>query len=86
MTRQKTNRFWLVALAFLLVLCSAFTAGQNTAYAESGATYSGVLDDLQKDGSFDESFYPVVAADYSLKMIQIAESVNGELFLGISFP
>ena len=86
MTRQKTNKFWLVALAFLLVLCSAFTAGQNTAYAESEITYSGVLDDLKKDGSFDESFYPAITDDYSLKMIQIAESVNGELFLYVYQP
>ena len=86
MTRRKTNRFWLVALAFLLVLCSAFTTGQNTAYAESEITYSGVLDDLKKDGSFDESFYPAITDDYSLKMIQIAESVNGELFLYVYQP
>ena len=89
MTRQKTNKFWLVALAFLLVLCSAFTAGQSigiTYAAESEITYSGVLDDLKKDGSFDESFYPAITDDYSLKMIQIAESVKGELFLYVYQP
>ena len=86
MTRQKINGFLLAALAFLLVLCSVFTAGQSTAYAESGVTYSGVLDDLKKDGSFDESFYPVSADDYSLKLIQIAESADGELFLYVYQP
>ncbi len=84
MTRRKTNGFLLVAMAFLLVICAAVTAVRNipvTYAAESNIVYSGVLDDLKKDGSFDESFYPVVADDYSLKIIQIAESVNGELFL-----
>lgn len=86
MTRRKSNHFLLAALAFLLAFCSVLPMGQNTAYAESGVTYSGVLDDLQKDGSFDESHYPVIADDYSLKMIQIAESVNGELFLYVYQP
>ena len=58
----------LAALAFLLAFCSLLPMGQ-TAYAESG--YSGVLDDLQKDDSFDESHYPAVADDYSLKLIQM---------------
>ena len=71
----------LAALAFLLAFCTVFTAVQSIAYAESGVTYSSVLDDLKKDGSFDESHYPAVADDYSLKLIQIAESVDGELFL-----
>ena len=70
MTRRKTNNFLLAALAFLLAFCTVFTAVQNTAYAESG--YSGVLDDLQKDDSFDESHYPAIEDDYSLKIIQIA--------------
>ena len=89
MTRRKTNGFLLAALAFLLVFCSAFTAGQSigvTYAAESKITYSGVLDDLQKDGSFDESFYPVSEGDYSLKLIQIAESADGELFLYVYQP
>lgn len=84
MTRRKSNRFLLAALAFLLAFCTVFTAVQSIAYAESG--YSGVLDDLQKDDSFDESHYPVIADDYSLKLIQIAESVDGELFLYVYQP
>lgn len=84
MTRRKSNRFLLAALAFLLAFCTVFTAVQSIAYAESG--YSGVLDDLQKDDSFDESHYPAIADDYSLKLIQIAESTDGELFLYVYQP
>lgn len=91
MTKIKNirNRLPLVVFTILLVLCTAITAVQNTAIAyaeESKITYSGVLDDLKKDGSFDKSFYPVAANDYSLRMIQIAESVNGELFLYVYQP
>lgn len=86
MIRRKTNLFLLAALVFLLVFCSATSTGQSTAYAESGVTYSGVLDDLKKDSSFDESFYPVIAGDYSLKLIQIAESTDSELFLYVYQP
>ena len=87
MTRRKTNGFLLAALAFLLAFCSLFTATQGigVTYAEESG-YSGVLDDLQKDGSFDESHYPAIADDYSLKLIQIAESVDGELFLYVYQP
>ena len=84
MTRRKTNSFLLAALVFLLAFCTVFTAVQSIAYAESG--YSGVLDDLQKDDSFDESHYPAIADDYSLKIIQIAESTDGELFLYVYQP
>ena len=71
---------------FLLAFCSLLPMGQGIAYAESGVTYSGVLDDLKKDGSFDESNYPAIADDYSLKLIQIAESVDSELFLYVYQP
>lgn len=85
---MKTKKVWAVmALALLLsaVLFPSFATG--IAYAEENQiTYSGVLDDLKKDGSFDESFYPVISDNYSLQMVQIAESVNGELFLYVYQP
>ena len=43
--------------------------------------YSSVLDDLQKDSNFKESDYTANAEDYSLQVIQIAESSDGELFV-----
>ena len=84
MTNTIGRKILVFLAAFFVVFGIAFSAVPNIVYAEdSKVTYSGVLDDLKKDGSFDENFYPVVANDYSLKMIQIAESVNGELFLYI---
>lgn len=54
-------------------------------YAEEN-TYSAVLDDLKRDSSFKSSDYPVNNSDYSLQVIQIAESVNGGLFVYVYQP
>ena len=87
MTNTIGRKILVFLVAFLVVFGIAFSAMPSIAYAEENkVTYSGVLDDLKKDSSFDESFYPVVADDYSLQMIQVAESVNGELFLYIYQP
>ena len=42
--------------------------------------------DLTKDESFNVEDYPAIANDYSLQVIQIAESVNGELFVYVYQP
>lgn len=55
------------------------------AYAES-TSYSDVLDDLRKDENFSPSTYPSVANDYSLQVIQIAESTDKELFVYVYQP
>ena len=48
--------------------------------------YTSVLEDLQKDTTFDVNSYPVIENDYSLDVIQISESVNGELFVYVYQP
>ncbi len=47
---------------------------------------STVLQDLQKDSNFKITDYPSVADDYSLDVIQIAESVDGDLFVYVYNP
>ena len=49
-------------------------------------TYSNVLDDLQNDPNFNPDHYPDDSFDHALKLIQIAESVDGELFLYVYQP
>lgn len=86
---QKANYFkYIVAVLAAAVFISIFfTGGGISAYAAvSGGEYSNVLDDLQKDTSFSNEYYPVKADDYSLSLIQIAESVNNELFLYVYQP
>lgn len=69
----------LLAL-FLLVVTVIGGWGILPAFADI-SRYSGVLTDLKKDGDFNVADYPDNAKDYSIKVIQIAESTDGELFL-----
>ena len=77
------NRF--LPLLCLLVVSALFgTIGAYTgAKAETAPT---VLTDLQKDANFDATAYPVIESDYSLQVIQIAESTDGELLVYVYVP
>ena len=57
----------------------------NVAFAE-GKTASGVLEDLSKDDSFNAANYPSAAKNYSLQIIQLAESADKELFVYVYQP
>lgn len=48
--------------------------------------YSSVLEDLTRDPLFKIADYPSIADDYSLDVIQIAESVDGDLFVYVYNP
>lgn len=75
-------------LLFILILFSVISVcGIAPAYTyAAGTSYSGALEDLHKDSSFDESLYPSVDDNYSLQVIQIAESENRELFVYVYQP
>ena len=76
-------------LAVLCVtLCVFFTGMQsvaNVAFAED-KTATEVLEDLSKDKSFNSDNYPTKADDYSLQIIQLAESADKELFVYVYQP
>ena len=44
--------------------------------APAEITYTDVMSDLKKDESFDPEAYPADETDYSLELVQLAESVN----------
>lgn len=72
----------LVVLA-VSILFTAFTqifAGADT------VTYSNVLDDLQKDESFDIEDYPMDTDDHELRFVQLAESADDELLVYVYNP
>ena len=88
MTQATKTRLVSIFLAFVLGICAVITTAAQTplvARAES-ITYSGVMEDLKKDTSFKPENYPTKADDYSLQIIQIAESVNKELFVYVYQP
>ena len=80
-----------VVLAIILVILSIFSfllpAVTTASAAEtSDSIYTDVMDDLLKDENFDVADYPVVIDDFSLNVIQIAESSDGELFVYVYQP
>ena len=87
MIQATKTRIISMILAFVTVICTVFMAVQTPLIARAESIeYSGVLDDLKKDASFQESNYPERPTDYSLNIIQIAESVNKELFVYVFQP
>ena len=71
-----------MVLFAMLLLFSAVMGGRVTLPAFAAETkYTGALEDLQKDENFNVEEYPDNARDYSIKVIQIAESTAGELFI-----
>lgn len=78
---------WVCAAVFLSLFCIFQSVLIKPANAEETTnTYTDVLEDLQKDENFNPDDYPAVANDYSLQVIQIAESVNNELFVYVYQP
>ena len=88
MTSVMRTKWIAFLLAFITVFCTVITTVQTPviAHAQEGKTYSNVLDDLKKDSSFNPSNYPTKSDDYSLQIIQLAESVDKELFVYVYHP
>lgn len=86
--RKKTVHIVLSFLLIVLVALSFLHPAVTTASAAETNTsiYTNVMDDLQKDENFDVADYPVVEDDYSLNVIQIAESSDDELFVYVYQP
>ena len=82
-------RVFLNRIAVLIVtLCVFLTGAQSfsAVAAEENKTASGVLEDLSKDASFNATNYPSNAKDYSLSVMQLAESTDKELFVYVYQP
>lgn len=73
----------LLALIFVSILGCA---GNRIAFAAEATVYTDVLEDLQKDETFDVAAFPLIENDYSLQVIQVAESNNKELFVYVYQP
>ena len=78
------KRVLSIFLALIAYLGMGFPHTQ--AHADEQISYTNVLEDLTKDKDFSIEDYPAIAEDYSLQVIQIAESVNGELFVYVYQP
>ncbi len=87
--RQNGIKVKYIVSALLVLLISLITiifgGGVSGAYA-AAVDYSGVMQDLQKDENFNPEDYPQNNKDYSLQVIQIAESTDKKLFLYVYNP
>ena len=82
----KTIHCFIAALTLCLAVAFFLCSFQLTAvYAQTNG-YSEVLYDLEKSENFNISDYPARQGDYSLKVITLAESENGELFVYVYQP
>lgn len=87
MTTSMKTKVISLLFVFIAVFCTVFSAVQTPVIARAESNnYSGVLDDLKKDKSFVESNYPLNSEDNSLQIIQLAESVDKELFVYVYQP
>lgn len=68
-----------------LIIAMTFSTVPIKVFAETSG-YSDVLADLQKDEAFVASEYVENLTDYSLQVIQIAESEDDELFVYVYQP
>lgn len=80
MARQKLTYIAAIVTAAMIFFFFVLGVGAQVARADASA-YTNVLDDLRADESFTASDYSVNYKDNSIKVIQIAESADGELFI-----
>ena len=84
--RSVFNRIAVLIITLCVFLTGAQSFSAVAAESENEKTASGVLEDLSKDASFSAENYPSSAKDYSLQIIQLAESTDKELFVYVYQP
>lgn len=84
MAKAKRTSFTYLAAAIvaaLLVTVALIGGGANYAHAADTVNSINVLNELKKDSNFNADDYPYVADDYSISVIQIAESEAEYLYV-----
>ena len=84
--REILNRIAVLIVTLCVFLTGAQSFSAVAAKNENEKTASGVIEDLGKDASFNAANYPSNAKNYSLQIIQLAESVDKELFVYVYQP
>ncbi len=88
MEKRKIHKRFFAVSAVMLILCSIILTCMGTgvtAFAD-GKEDTGVMTDLMKDGTFNANDYPASRSDYSLQVIQIAETNQGCLAVYVYQP
>lgn len=81
MTTKRNYRLIITVLIILLLLVISAGGRTGTPAQADTSVNTNALQDLQKDGNFNLDDYPANSEDYSIQVIQIAESADGGLYL-----
>ncbi len=86
--QKRKNIIICLILSFILALMflPISTTFSKNDYAFADSSYTTVLEDLSKDEAFNINDYPKLEKDYSLQVVQIAESKDRELFVYVYQP
>ena len=82
---QRARLYIISALIFIMLFIALIGGGTQFASA-AASSFSDVLDDLNRDRNFNYEDFPPDTEDYSLQVIQIAESEQGELLIYVYQP
>lgn len=89
MQKKKNNLFkkvFVFLLSFFCFIPNLFSFTPFIASASVVSGYSSPLADLMKDETFVKENYPPNKADHSLQIIQVAESLENEVFIYVYQP
>ena len=88
MQKKKNNVFKKLLMFLMAFFCLLNLTGSTPFLANATLVsgYSSPLADLMKDETFVKEDYPPNKADHSLKVIQVAESLDNELFIYVYQP
>lgn len=86
MKKQKTFSQRTCAFLIVALLLFELAVGFFGIRASAASQYSSPLEDLEATGNFDATDYPDIATDYSIQVIALAESVDGELYVYVYQP
>lgn len=88
----KTKKIQVLLLCIALIVSCFLTCFSPTIMNVSASSinivdgYTDVLDDLNKDENFNSDDFQLIETNYSLEVIQLAESVDNELFIYVYQP
>ena len=71
----------IIILAFLMIAGTVFSGWVSLPAFANVYGNTNVIKDLQRDATFNAEDYPDKADDYSIKVLQVAESDKNELYL-----
>ena len=85
--KKHSNAFkYGIFVIIFALMCLSTCCVVSPISVNADTKYSDVLEDLQVDETFNAEQYPQVDNDYSLQVIQIAESADNELFIYVYQP